>query len=388
MSAVASAMPVRRWWDELPEDLFRRSNHTDVTPQYPLRVALSAALDLGLRTTASAAATASMAPLLFSDRLMLDELASWKEYQRLVDDDGATAMFPEPPKGVRVIEARRRFGFRPGVPYRLLSFESPYRPSNADRAQAYLQHRANTRAYAQYWYHPRGPRPTLIAIHGFMADRYWLNTRLLSLRSFYEGYDILLYTLPFHGYRTEFPTPFSGYGLLGHGVAHFNEGMGQAVHDLRVFMDWLQQRGVRHMGVTGISLGGYTSALLASVDKRLSFCMPNAPVVSPADLAQQWQPLGCLLQLMKWRYGVTQQQLRHALAVQCPLSYLPKIGPERVLIVGGAGDRLTPPWQVRLLHDYWPGSRLIWYPGNHVLHLKQQEYIQAMRSFMDEHCRN
>lgn len=45
-----------------------------------------------------------------------------------------------------------------------------------------------------------GPRPTLCVIHGFMADPYWVNSKLLELRWFYEqGYDILLYTLPFHG---------------------------------------------------------------------------------------------------------------------------------------------------------------------------------------------
>jgi pimeloyl-ACP methyl ester carboxylesterase len=388
MNAASSPMPLRRWWEELPEDVHRRSNATDMEPRYPWRVAVTAALDLGLRTTASTVAAASMAPLLFSDQMMLDELASWKEYQQLADEGDADSLHPPPPRGIRVTEARRRLGFRPGVPYRLLSFDSPYRPVNAERARAYGLHRANASAYAQYWYHPSGPRPTLIAIHGFMADRYWLNTRLLSLRSFYEGYDILLYTLPFHGYRTEFPTPFSGYGLLGHGVAHFNEGMRQAVHDLRVFMDWLQQRGVRQIGVTGVSLGGYTSALLASVDDRLSFCIPNAPVVTPADLACQWQPLGCLVDLLRMRYGVTLKQLRHAMALQCPLSFSPKISADRLLIIGGAGDRLTPPWQVRLLHEHWSGSQLVWYPGNHVLHLKQNEYIKTMLAFMDRHCFN
>ena len=34
---------------------------------------------------------------------------------------------------------------------------------------------------------------------------------------------------------------------------------------------------IANIGVTGISLGGYTSALAASVEKRLMFAIPNVP---------------------------------------------------------------------------------------------------------------
>ena len=60
--------------------------------------------------------------------------------------------------------------------------------------------------------------------------------------------------------------------------------MAHAVHDFRIFMDYLESRGVNRIGVTGISLGGYTSALLATVEERLHFSIPNVPVVSLPDL--------------------------------------------------------------------------------------------------------
>ena len=60
----------------------------------------------------------------------------------------------------------------------------------------------NRTAWAQHWRHHDGPRPTLVVIHGFMADPYWVNSRFLALPWFYkQGYDILLYTLPHHGRR-------------------------------------------------------------------------------------------------------------------------------------------------------------------------------------------
>ena len=56
------------------------------------------------------------------------------------------------------------------------------------------------------------------------------------------------------------------------------------------------------------------------------------------------------------------------------------------MIIGGAGDRFTPPRFVRLLHGHWPDSHLHWFPGNHVIHLGRQEYLKLMLSFMDSHC--
>ena len=48
----------------------------------------------------------------------------------------------------------------------------------------------------------------------------------------------------------------------------------------------------RASGISGLSLGGYLSALMASVEPRLKFAIPNSPLVTPIDMALQWQPLG------------------------------------------------------------------------------------------------
>ena len=77
-----------------------------------------------------------------------------------------------------------------------------------------------------------------------MADPYWLNRLFFALPWFYDqGYDILLYTLPHHGKRQSRLSPFSGHGLFAGGLSHLNESMAHAVHDFRIFMDYLESRG-------------------------------------------------------------------------------------------------------------------------------------------------
>ena len=97
-----------------------------------------------------------------------------------------------------------------------LSFLSPFEPVNPRLRVPYLRHRANRVAHARFWRHDRGPRPTIIAIHGFGADEFWLNEWLFSIRWFYEklGCDVLLFTLPFHGPRQTRFSPFSGFGFF------------------------------------------------------------------------------------------------------------------------------------------------------------------------------
>src|SRR5262249_17521823 len=152
---------------------------------------------------------------------------------------------------------------------------------------------------------------------------------------------------------------------------HLNEAMLQGVHDARVFMDYLEDRGAPQMGVTGYSLGGYMATMLACADERLAFCIPNSPVVTPIDMALEWQPIRPLLLAAMKLYGLDIHELRHGLALHSPLTYQPKIDAKKLLIIGGAGDRITSPRFVRLLHEHWKGSHLHWFPGNHLLHFQQ-----------------
>jgi pimeloyl-ACP methyl ester carboxylesterase len=374
-----------KWWDALPDDFHRRREGTELDAIHPLKVHGSAAIDRAMRTALSAVMSAAVAPTWLLPRRFRRDMERLQFHAALAQHANSERSFPRPERASVEEMKPRRFGYRPWrIPYRLLRSDTTFRPLHPDLGESYGKHLRNATAYAQHWYHHDGPRPTLIMVHGFIADPYWFNAQMFSLGWFHRhGYDVLLYTLPFHGYRGGQWDWFSGYGLFARGLAHFNEALAHAVHDLRSFMDHLEERGVKQIGITGLSLGGYTSALMAGVDDRLSFCIPNSPVVSPVDLMREWQPTGVMMAAFLKLYGLTLRDLRAGLAVHGPLTYAPKIDPRRILIIGGAGDRFTPPKHVRLLHGHWPGSTLHWFPGNHLLHLRQGEYLRVMKHFMD-----
>ncbi|HWW54597.1 MAG TPA: prolyl oligopeptidase family serine peptidase, partial [Acidimicrobiales bacterium] len=152
--------------------------------------------------------------------------------------------------------------------------------------------------------------------------------------------------------------------------------------DFRLFVDHLLARGVPRIGVTGLSLGGYMSALLAAVEERLFLAIPNAAVTDMSDLIAQWFPAGQLLDLVLRLDGIPRREVADALAFHSPLTYPALLPTERLMIIAGLGDRLAPPQQSQRLWEHWGHCDMHWFPGNHVLHFNQAAYLKGMGRFM------
>ena len=340
------------------------------------------ASDYGLRTGLSAllAGVSTQAFLRPGSRAERRRLEFYAELSQARD---ASIVFRAP----ELAEVRTKRGRNPGIEggyVELLRFESGYTTLNPTLREAYARHVNNQTARAQHWRHDDGPRPTLAVIHGFGASPAWLNTAFFSLREFFaDGWDIVLFTLPFHGSRRSTYAPVNGVELFAYGMAVFSEAILQAIHDFRVLLDHLQAQGATRIGVTGLSLGGYTTALVAAVDARLDFAVPNAAVTWIPPLLDNWFPANITGTALRCLTGVNQHLLERALAIHCPLTYAPVLPRERLLIVAGLGDRLAPPEQSLLLWEHWGQPELRWFPGSHVIHFGRGDYLRAMRRLMD-----
>lgn len=357
----------------------------DLALHQRLGVHATASADIALRTAAATVVSTTLrrhACDLDAVRRDADRLGLYRELATADDPD---EVFPAPDPDILVQEVSQT-----GLPrrwdtgqLRVLSFDSPFTPLHPDMREPYLARPRNGTAWAQHWTHADGPRPTIIVVHGFMASPYWVNRAFLSLPWFYgHGYDILLATLPFHGRRRDSWRRYSGAGLFDGGVSHLNEAMAHGLHDLRAWVDHLVRRGVPRIGVTGISLGGYMTSLLASVDDRLSFAIPNVPVVDIADLMGSWNPAGWMVRGALRRVGEQPDQLRASLAVHSPLSWQPRLAHHRRFVIAGLGDRLAPPSHARALWEHWDRPQAHWFPGNHVLHVDQGSYLRNMGRFL------
>ncbi|MEJ8845808.1 hypothetical protein [Variovorax rhizosphaerae] len=370
------------WWEQLPANFNHRAVRAGPDARHWLQVQGLSALERMARVPLASAVAVAMAASLGEAGKPAREFEALRFYEPLARSGDASRVFLPPNNDIHV-DAHPMPSTGSGdtpIQRSKLRFASPFVPLNPAAAPAFARMKRVAMAHAEHWCHGDRPRPTLIVVHGFGADMPWLNAQALSLQTLYrDGHDILLFTFPHHGPRAECSLPFNGYGVFGNGLLHFNETTLLAIHDLRVFIGHLRARGVERVGVTGISLGGYTAALLASVDDRLDYCIPVVPAVSPIDAFLDWQPTGLLLSSLMRSNGVSVADMRGLVAVHNPLSYASPMAGERVLIIGGAGDRVTEPHHVELLHRHWPGSTMHWFAGNHLLHFGRREYLRRMR---------
>lgn len=378
----------RHWWRELPEDFWRHREEFELELRDVVAVQATAAADRVMCTLGACLLSATVLPVGFRPSKMREAEKDLRVYAPYAKAGNAADFFDTPEKPVRVeIHPAPMPHFVPadGVCEDLV-FESPFVPVNPRVREEYLSHGANRMARARYWRHASGPRPTVIALHGFSADLYALNEWFFALPRLYQlGFDIALLTLPFHGKRQTRFSPFSGHGFFAGGPARINEAVAQSVLDARHLVSWLlAERGAKGVGLTGVSLGGFVTATLACVEKRLAFAIPNVPVVSIADLALEWEPLGTMLRSFARRGWWSLADARALLAASSPLSYQPVLEKERLFVIGGVGDRLAPPKHARVLWDHWGRCRLHWFPGSHLLHFDRGRYLEEIERFVGE----
>lgn len=250
-----------------------------------------------------------------------------------------------------------------------LSWRSGYEPASRDDAvrARHLDRRANHVAHARLWRHAGRPRPTALLIHGYLGGAYAVEERAWPMRWMFErlGLDLALPVLPFHGPRGERgrrpALPASDPRLTV-------EGFRQAIWDLVTLRRELSRRGAPAVGVMGMSLGGYTSALMMTVDDALAFGAPIIPLASIADFARD---AGRLVGAPDER-AAQHAALEAAHRPISPLARPSRLAAERVVVVAGRADRITPAAHAERLAAHL-GAPLTVFHGGHLLQFGRRD---------------
>ena len=195
--------------------------------------------------------------------------------------DDRERFFPRAP--AISIEAREGRSTVPGVVTEL-RWKSAFEPVFEENAALFARLTRNERARARLIVKdPASPRPTLLLIHGFMGGVPDMEERLFPVRALFEaGFDLVLPTLPGHGGRKD-GARFDRPRWPAKGPRFTIDGYRQAVGDLRALVHHLRDRGAPAVGVVGMSLGGFTAALLATVEPELRAAIPFIPLASIAQ---------------------------------------------------------------------------------------------------------
>lgn len=271
-------------------------------------------------------------------------------------------------------------GWALGMAYERLVWESGWEPHPGEPGRArWLGYATNRLAGAWVLRHPGDePRPWIVCIHGFGMGYAFMDLPAFSAAHLHRdlGCNVAGITLPLHGRRKV--GRMSGDELLGYDVLNTVHGLAQAAWDVRRLLGWVRAQDPTGVGLMGVSLGGYTTALVSCLEGDLDAVVAGIPVVDfPAVFRAQSPP------------HVLQRTIEHEILggpaealtrVVSPVAMPCAVPHERRFVFAGLGDRMAHPRQAHQLWQHWEEPAMRWYPGNHVGYL----WSSAVRRFVDD----
>ena len=293
--------------------------------------------------------------------------------ESLDDRFAGTDPFPSPAAANPQLQTVRRDDMCEVIDVR---FESSHALVLDEVRERWMQHADNARVPVR-WFRGGDDRPAMVLLHGYLGGAFPFEERVWPIRWLLrKGMDALLFTLPFHGGRRgdhrgapPFPAADPRFTI---------EGFRQAVADLGALAGYLRERGAPAVGVMGMSLGGYTSALAATA-VRLDFAVPFIPLASIADFAREG---GRLIGTVSQRHE-QHTLLERTYSWVSPLHREPIVPAAGRLVVAGGRDRITPVRHAERIAERFDAP-LVVFSGGHLFQVGRSKGFRAVGRMLGE----
>ena len=249
-----------------------------------------------------------------------------------------------------------------GRTYERLFFDSGYEPHAGEPGrERWLSYTGNNREYGLMLRH-RQPRPWLVCVHGAEMGRAALDPTLFRAWHLHSdlGLNVVLPVLPMHGPRAR-GLP-KGAAFPGEDVLTDVHGAAQSVWDIRRLLSWIRcQQPEAMIGLNGISLGGFLTSLVASLDDGLTCAILGVPAVDLVELVSRHAGLSGHDAL-----GQTMRRAKPIGRMISPFALTPRVPMQGRFIYAGIADRLVHPRdQITRLWEHWGKPEIVWYRGGH-----------------------
>jgi pimeloyl-ACP methyl ester carboxylesterase len=299
-------------------------------------------------------------------------------------DAPATVLFPAPVAPRDVAQKRARLPRPGGRVAETLTWHSQHVPLCPHYRARHAGEYAKNQTVSARWFHPKsGPRKkALVYVHGWLEPGPWVEEAVLLPRLYDElGVDVLHVQLPFHGSRNPQSALFHGEFFWTADLVRTIEAVRQSCIDARTLVAWLRSIGYSEVGVTGISLGGSITMVLACVAPTPDYIVP---IVSHLYLAEAVEDASIM-----WRmkadlenFGVGREQ-RADIFRRLGLQELrPVLSARRQQWIMARDDAyIAAPLVERQWHA-WGEPPIEWIPGGHMTFaLSLGRIVECTRAF-------
>jgi pimeloyl-ACP methyl ester carboxylesterase len=270
-----------------------------------------------------------------------------------------------------------------GLDFQRMKFTSGFQPPiDFPGIDRWLSYQNNLSAHGLVLQHSGPPRPWMVCIHGGGMGRDAINLYGMQAAKFHRdhGLNVLLPVLPLHGARRM--GRMSGAGIIGGYMTDTVFAMSQMVWDIRQMLAWIRSQGADRVGIYGISLGGYSTALLTQMEPELSCAIAGIPASRMAPMLGRLTEPRVVTGLAE--RGVGLAEIEDLFKVISPLAEPPQLSLDRRYMFAGVADRMVLPEHVAELWRHWDRPRIEWYQGSHVTWL----WEKPAQNLLDEVVRN
>lgn len=228
----------------------------------------------------------------------------------------------------------------------LLSWNSPIRD----------EHPENHKARAIYFKSDiTGNRPTLVLLHALMSASDY-GYRRIAARFTARGWNVLFPHLPYHYSRI--PRGYANGSLtITSDLVRNAETLRQSVIELRQLLAWARANGSPRTALMGTSYGGWVASLALGLEV-VDFAILLQPVADVTH-ATFGSPASTMMSGLLIKNGINPKDLARHAHLSNPALRQPLAPPDRITVIGGTHDRLSPPESLRSLCMSWGGARYL-----------------------------
>jgi pimeloyl-ACP methyl ester carboxylesterase len=195
--------------------------------------------------------------------------------------------------------------------------------------------------------------PTLIMLHALMSAND-LGYRRIAARFNRRGWNVLFPHLPYHYSRR--PKGYANGALtVTSDLVRNAETLRQSVIELRQLIAWARQRSSKRIAVLATSYGGWVAALTLSLEE-IDFAVLLQPVAD-VGYATFESPASKVMSTLLNRNGIYRDEIERHAHLSSPPRQRPLTNPERITVIGGYYDRISPSRSLASLCESWGGAR-------------------------------
>lgn len=244
-------------------------------------------------------------------------------------------------------------------------------------------HKENNSVHGRYYeLKDNKNAPTVVILHGWRV-RNLLFFHRAALEFLELGYNAVFFPLPYHFDRAPAGS-YSGQFMVSADGVQTIESMRQAVLECKLLFNWLEKRGCESAGVFGVSLGGWISTFLCTVEPRLSFAIPVVPASDPVEMFQHSRLARLITVGLNGKIDELFEKFKSGLKVLQPARYSPVIPKEKILLVEGRYDEMVPSSIVEKLWRAWRKPPILRYSHGHLSILfLEPDFFKDIANFLE-----